>query len=76
VDAEEVYEGPERWLVLPRPRLVSVNVFALTLGAATFVFLYFVAHFELIAAALVTFFGSTLLRKATLDTLVRRTARA
>lgn len=73
--AEEVHDGPERWLVLPRPRLVGVNVIALTLGITTFVFLYFVARFELIAAALVTFFGITLLRKTALDTLLRRTVR-
>jgi hypothetical protein len=70
---EEHNVGPERWQVLSRRILGSVNLLAWGAGAGVFSTLYFVANIELIAAALVTFFGMTLVRKATLDALLRRT---
>lgn len=71
-EAERPHPGPERWLTLPRPLLVTVNSTTLLLGAGAFTVFYFVAHFEFIAALLVTFFGATLLRKTALDAALRR----
>jgi MFS family permease len=69
---DEHYPGPERWSSLGPNFLKVVNVASLTLGSAVFIALYAAANFELIAAALVTFFGTTLVRKTTLDAALRR----
>jgi hypothetical protein len=70
---EEAHPGPERWTVLSRNLRTAINVTACGLGALAFCVFYFVAHFELIAAALVTFFGATLIRKTGLDVALERT---
>ena len=70
--AEDAHPGPERWMALPQQLHRIVNIAACTLGLLAFVVFYFVAQFEFIAAALVTFFGATLIRKAALDLALRR----
>lgn len=69
---EEAHPGPERWSLLPDSLRQGINIATVVVGLAALYLFYFVAHFELIAAVLVTFFGATLLRKATLDTALRR----
>lgn len=68
------YPGPERWASLNPTLTKSVNMGSLALGTIVFLALYAAAGFEMIAAALVTFFGTTLVRKATLDAALRRSA--
>lgn len=64
--------GPERWSVLPDVWRRCVNATALLVAAALFALTFGWLDIDVIAAVLVTFFGTTLLRKVTLDKLLAR----
>ncbi|MEO8178472.1 MAG: hypothetical protein ABI895_06525 [Deltaproteobacteria bacterium] len=69
---EDTHPGPERWHVLRPGVRRGMDVGALVGGVALVGSLIFVWEFEPISACLITFFSVTLLRKALLDTLLRR----
>ncbi|MEY4547571.1 MAG: hypothetical protein RL685_3766, partial [Pseudomonadota bacterium] len=69
---EEHHAGPERWHVLDVGVRRALNVAALGGGTALLGSLVFLIGFEPISAVLITFFSVTMLRKVTLDALLRR----
>jgi MFS family permease len=69
---EEQHVGPERWHVLDVGLRRALNVAALGAGTALLGSLVFLLGFEPISAVLITFFSVTMLRKFTLDALLRR----
>lgn len=70
--SEEDHPGPERWHVLDPALRRGLDIAAVAGGVALVGGLVFVADFEPISACLITFFSVTLMRKAVLDTLLRR----
>jgi len=72
-DSEDAHPGPERWQVLDPGLRRGLDVVALLVGVGLVGGLYFAWDFEPISACLITFFSVTMLRKALLDTLLRRT---
>jgi hypothetical protein len=71
-EVDESYPGPERWNVLGRGFLMGVNVAALAGGAGVVALAVFSLHFDAISAVMLSFFSMTILRKAVLDTTLRR----
>jgi hypothetical protein len=69
---EEHHPGPERWHVLNASIRRALNVGALGAGIALLGSLWLLLGFEPISAVLITFFSITMLRKLTLDALLRR----
>jgi MFS family permease len=69
--SEEVQAGPERWLALPAPWRKSVDVLALGVAVCWFGVTFGLLDVDVIAAVLVTFFGTIMVRKATLDVLLK-----
>jgi MFS family permease len=71
--SELVEPGPERWLALPAAWRRMVNAVAIIFSIVAFGFAFGILEIDLIAATLVTFFGTTMLRKVTLDSLLKLT---
>ena len=71
-DAEEAHPGPERWRVLDAGIKRSLDVAFIGGGLALCGGMVFYGDFDPISAGLICFFSVTLLRKAVLDTLLRR----
>jgi len=70
--SEEAHPGPERWRLLSSGVRRGLDVAAVLGGVSLAASLVFVWDFEPISACLITFFSVTMLRKALLDTLLRR----
>lgn len=68
--------GPERWRALDARVRRSVDAAGLTAGVGLFLAATLAWSIDFVTAALMSFFGITLLRKAALDLLTRRLARA
>lgn len=69
---EEVHPGPERWNVLEPGLRRGIDVVAVVGGLASVAVLIWQLDLEPISACLIAFFGWTMLRKLTLDALLRR----
>ena len=69
---EEVHPGPERWNVLETSLRRGIDVVALVGGLVSVGLLIWQLDLEPISACLIAFFGWTMLRKLTLDALLRR----
>ena len=69
---EEKHAGPERWNVLDRRLLKGFNGVAVVGGIAFLLVATQVWDFDWVSACLMSFFGVTMLRKWTLDALLRR----
>jgi MFS family permease len=70
--AEDDHPGPERWDVLPAKLRKAIDGASLFGGAAVFGVATYTLGLDIVAAALLSLFGVTLVRKAVLDALLRR----
>lgn len=68
---EERHEGPERWRALRPAWKRGIDLAALVLGLAFGVTAVWRWEFDVVSAALLAFFGLTMLRKAVLDGMLR-----
>lgn len=69
---EEHHAGPERWQALDTTLRRTLDIAALGAATALLGGLWFLLDFEPISAILITFLSVTMLRKLTLDALLRR----
>jgi hypothetical protein len=69
---EEVHPGPERWHVLTPGLRRAIDAATIVAGLAFVALMISLWDLEPISACLIGFFGFTMLRKLTLDALLRR----
>lgn len=72
---EDDHTGPERWNALGHGVVRAVNVAALGGGVSLMGLALFAWRFDAISSLMMSFFSMTMLRKAALDTLLKRRRR-